>query len=93
MEPYFEDAVHALKGLPNVVDIRNFGLVAAVEMQPRAGKPGNRGMSVFHRCFDAGVLTRCTADTIALSPPLIVEKHHVDRIFETLSEAILAEAA
>ena len=93
MEPYFEEAAHSLKGLPNVVDIRNYGLVAAVEMQGRAGKPTDRGMRVFHRCFDAGVLTRSTGDTIALSPPLIVEKHHVDRIFETLGEAIRAEAA
>jgi beta-alanine--pyruvate transaminase len=93
MESYFEEAAHSLKGLPNVVDIRNYGLVAAVEMQGRAGKPTDRGMRVFHRCFDAGVLTRSTGDTIALSPPLIVEKHHVDRIFETLGEAIRAEAA
>ena len=93
MEPYFEQAAHSLKGLPNVVDIRNYGLVAAVEMQGRSGTPGARGMGVFHRCFDAGVLTRCTADTIALSPPLIVERQHVDRIFETLADAIRAEAA
>ncbi len=93
MEPYFEEAAHSLKSLPNVIDIRNYGLVAAIEMQGRAGKPTDRAMRVFHRCFDAGLLTRSTGDTIALSPPLIIEKKHVDRIFETLGEAIRAEAA
>jgi beta-alanine--pyruvate transaminase len=53
---------------------------------------GDRATKVFHRCFDAGVLIRTTADIIALSPPLIVEKSHIDRIFETLAQAIRAEA-
>ena len=93
MAPYWEEAVHSLKGLPNVIDLRNLGLLAGIELQPRPGKPTERAVSVFHRCFDAGVLIRTTGDIIALSPPLIVEKHHVDRIFETISDAIRAEAA
>jgi beta-alanine--pyruvate transaminase len=93
MEPYFEDAAHSLHGLPNVIDIRNFGLVAGIELRPRAEKPGERAMRVFHRCFDAGVLIRTTADIVALSPPLIAEKKHVDRIFAVLADAIRAEAA
>ncbi len=93
MEPYFADAVHSLKGLPNVIDIRNMGLVAGIEMQPRPGKATERAMNVFHRCFDAGVLTRVTGDIVALSPPLIVEKPHVDRMVGTLADAIRAEAA
>jgi beta-alanine--pyruvate transaminase len=93
MEQYFEDAAHSLKGLPNVIDIRNLGLVAGIELQPRDGKPTDRAMRVFHRCFDAGVLIRTTGDIIALSPPLIAEKAHVDRIFGTLADAIRAEAA
>jgi beta-alanine--pyruvate transaminase len=93
MEQYFEDAAHSLKGLPNVIDIRNLGLVAGIELQPREGKPTERAMRVFHRCFDAGVLIRTTGDIIALSPPLIAEKAHVDRIFGTLADAIRAEAA
>jgi beta-alanine--pyruvate transaminase len=92
LEKYFEDAAHSLKGLPNVVDIRNLGLVAGIELASRPGQVGDRAMKVFHRCFDAGVLTRVTADIIALSPPLIVEKPHIDRIFETLAQAIRAEA-
>ena len=93
MEPYFEQAAHALRGLPNVVDIRNAGLVAGIELQPRAGLPTDRAVRVFQRCFDAGVLIRTTGDIIALSPPLIIERAQVDRLFETVGEAIRAEAA
>jgi len=93
MEPYWEGAMHSLRGLPNVVDIRNAGLIAGIEMQPRAGKPTDRAIRVFQRCFDNGLLIRTTGDIVALSPPLIVERGHVDRIVETLGEAIRAEAA
>jgi beta-alanine--pyruvate transaminase len=93
MEGYFEDGAHSLKGLPNVIDIRSYGLVAGIELQPRAGRPTDRAVRVFQRCFDAGLLVRTTGDIVALSPPLIIERPHVDRIFETLGEAIRAEAA
>jgi beta-alanine--pyruvate transaminase len=93
IEPYWEAAAHSLKGLANVVDIRNFGLIAGIELAPRSGKPGDRAGRVFQRCFDDGLLVRQTGDIIALSPPLIIEKPHVDRIFSTLGDAIMAEAA
>jgi len=93
MEPYWEQAVHSLRGLPNVVDIRNAGLIAGIELQGRAGMPTDRAVRVFQRCFDAGLLIRTTGDIVALSPPLIIETPHVDRIVETLSDAIRAEAA
>ncbi len=93
MEPYWEDAVHSLRGLPNVADVRNLGLVAGIELAPRPGKPAERAGRVLARCFDAGVLIRTTADIVALSPPLIVERGQVDRIIGTLGEAITAEAA
>ena len=93
IEPYWEAAAHSLRGLPNVIDIRNMGLIAGIELAPRAGKPAERATRVFQRCFEAGVLIRTTADIIALSPPLIVEQPHIDRIFATLAEAIRAEAA
>jgi beta-alanine--pyruvate transaminase len=92
MESYFEEAVHSLKGLPHVIDIRNLGLVAGIELAPRPGKPTERAVRVFHRCFDAGLLIRTTGDIIALSPPLIVERAHIDRMIETLALAIRAEA-
>ena len=93
MEGAFGDAAHSLRGLPNVIDIRNMGLVAGIELQGRTGKPTDRAMRVFQRCFDAGVLIRTTGDIIALSPPLIVETSHIDRIFGVLGDAIRAEAA
>jgi beta-alanine--pyruvate transaminase len=92
IEGYWESAAHGLRGLPNVVDIRNFGLIAGIELAPRPGKPADRASRVFQRCFDTGLLTRQTGDIIALSPPLIIETPIVDRIFETLADAIRAEA-
>ena len=84
----WEDAAHALRGAPNVIDIRNLGLTAAVELAPRPDRPGTRAYEVFVKCFERGVLVRQTGETIALSPPLIVEDAHIDRIFTTLSKAI-----
>ncbi len=92
LEPYWQEAVHSLKGRPHVIDIRNIGLMAGIEMAGRPGQPGARGSEVFLRCFDDGVLLRFTGDTIALSPPLIIEKPQIDRIVETLSRAIQATA-
>jgi beta-alanine--pyruvate transaminase len=92
IEPYWQEAVHSLRGLPNVIDIRNLGLIAGIELTPREGAPTQRAMGVFQRCFDDGLLIRTTGDIIALSPPLIIERSHIDRITETLSTA-LREAA
>ncbi len=88
----WEDAVHSLKGLPHVIDIRNYGLIGAVELEPRAGKPGARGYDVFIKCFERGVMVRQTGDTIAMSPPLIVEPAHMTKIVEVLAEVIRASA-
>ena len=88
LESYWEDAVHSLRGAPHVIDLRNIGLVGAIELEPRAGAPAARGFDVFVKCFEAGVLVRVTGDTIALSPPLIVERGEIDRIFEVLREVI-----
>ncbi|MBO1360352.1 aspartate aminotransferase family protein [Acetobacter sacchari] len=86
--PYFEEAVHSLNGLPHVVDIRNIGLVAGVELEPRAGAPGTRAYDVFHRAFHEGLLLRYTGDIIALSPPLIITKSQIDETFEKLGKLI-----
>jgi beta-alanine--pyruvate transaminase len=93
MEPYWQDAAHAMKAEPGVIDVREIGLVAGIELAPRPGKPGARATEVFRHCFDNGLLVRVTGDIVALSPPLIVENPHVDRIFGTLSDAIRAVAA
>ena len=71
-----------------MIDIRNYGLIGAVELQAREGKPGARGFEVFTQCFEKGVLVRQTGDVIALSPPLIVEDKHIDQIVSTLREVI-----
>ncbi|MGO8271963.1 aspartate aminotransferase family protein, partial [Rhizobium ruizarguesonis] len=70
---YWREALHSLKGLPHVVDIRNLGLVGAVELAPRDGSPGSRAYDIFVDCCNKGLLIRVTGDIIALSPPLIVE--------------------
>src|SRR5450631_775131 len=86
--PTWEDAVHSMRGLPHVIDVRNYGLIAAVELEPRAGKPGARAFEVFLKCFERGVMVRQSGDVIALSPPLIVERGHIAQIVETLSQVI-----
>ncbi|HEY2682253.1 MAG TPA: aspartate aminotransferase family protein [Steroidobacteraceae bacterium] len=85
---HLENSVHSLKGLPHVIDIRNYGLIGGVELEPRAGKAGARGFEVFLKCFERGVMVRQTGDTIALSPPLIVEPKQITRVVETLATAI-----
>ncbi len=88
LAPRLENAAHSLKGLPNVIDIRNYGLIGAVELEPRAGKPTTRAYDVFLKCFERGVLVRAAGDVIAVSPPLIVEEKQIDRIFEVLGQAL-----
>ena len=88
LAPQLENALHSLKGLPHVIDIRNYGLIGGVELEPRTGKPGARGYEVFTKCFERGVMVRQTGDTIAMSPPLIIEPKQIDQIVETLSSVI-----
>jgi len=88
MAASFEQAVHSLKGLPNVIDVRNIGLVGGIELAPIAGEPGKRAFSVFLDCWEKGVLVRTTGDTVALSPPLVIEGQHIDQIVGTLADAI-----
>ena len=78
---YWEDAVHALKGTRHVIDLRNIGIVAGIELEPRADGPGKRAYDVFVRCYEKGLLVRMAGDVIALSPPLILQKHHIDDMF------------
>ena len=90
MAPYFENALHSLKDAPNVIDIRNIGLVGGIELAPRPGEPGKRAFDVFLECWQRGVLIRTTGDTIAMSPPLIVENKHIDQIVGTLADVLKA---
>lgn len=88
LTPYWQDAVHSLKGLPHVIDIRDMGLVAGIELEPRPGAPGARATEAFHRAFDEGILIRVTADVIALSPPLIISRDQIDELIDRLSSII-----
>jgi beta-alanine--pyruvate transaminase len=85
---YWADGLHSLKGLPHVIDLRNLGLIGAIELQSIAGKPGARGFDMFLRAFEQGLLVRVTGDIIALSPPLIIEKSHIDEIFGRLASIL-----
>ena len=86
--PYWEDALHSLKGLPHVKDIRNMGLIGAVELESIEGEPTKRAFSAFIKAFEAGVMIRTTGDIIAMSPPLIIEKEHIDQLIGTLADIL-----
>jgi beta-alanine--pyruvate transaminase len=88
MAPAFENALHTLKGLPHVIDVRNIGLVGGIELAPIAGQPGKRAFDVFLECWERGLLIRTTGDTIALSPPLIIEETHIQQIVGTLADVV-----
>lgn len=88
LAPVFEEAVHSLRGHPHVIDIRNLGLVAGIELQSRPNEPGKRAYEVLTDCFENGVLVRQAGDIIALSPPLIVEEGQIQQIVNALAAAL-----
>jgi len=88
LSDYWADALHSLKDCPNVIDIRNTGLIGAIELDPIAGEPTKRAFTAFLKAYEKGLLIRTTGDIIALSPPLIIEKHHIDELFGKLREIL-----
>ncbi|HQR69814.1 MAG TPA: aspartate aminotransferase family protein [Burkholderiaceae bacterium] len=90
LAPLWEAALHSLKGTRHVIDIRNLGMVGGIELEPRAGAAGRRGLETHVKCFEAGVLVRFTGDILALSPPLIIEEKHIARIVDTLRTVLTA---
>jgi beta-alanine--pyruvate transaminase len=90
LEAHWARRAHELAGAPHVIDVRNDGLIAAVELAPRPGAAGQRAFEVFRRCFDEGLLIRVTGDIIALSPPLIISAEEIDRLFAILGDALYA---
>jgi beta-alanine--pyruvate transaminase len=92
MAPAFEAAAHSLRSVPNVIDIRNIGLVAGIELAPREGAPGARAAEAFQKCFDNGLMVRFTGDTIAVSPPLIINEEQIGDMFRTI-ETVLKSIA
>ncbi len=92
MAPVFENALHSLKEFPHVIDVRNIGLVGGIELAPIPGHPGKRAFDAFLECWERGVLIRTTGDTIALSPPLIVEAAHIEQMVGTIGAVLKKHA-
>ncbi|HYM33487.1 MAG TPA: aspartate aminotransferase family protein [Candidatus Cybelea sp.] len=92
LAPYWEDAVHSLKGTKNVIDLRSIGLVCGIELEPIPGKPTKRAFDLFLKAYEEGLMIRTTGDIIALSPPLIVQKKHIDEMFGKIG-SLLKQAA
>jgi beta-alanine--pyruvate transaminase len=88
LSSYWEDGLWSLKGGHHVIDLRNLGIMAGIELEARPGAPTARAMESFHKCFDEGLLVRVTGDIIALSPPLIVSKSQIDEIFDTIGKVL-----
>ena len=84
LEDTFADALHSLKDEPYVIDVRNYGLIGAVELTPIEGKPTARAMSIFRECYDQGLIIRTTGDTVAFSPPLIVKESQIEQTVEII---------
>jgi len=90
LAPYWQEALHSLRGTRHVIDIRNLGLIGAVELDPIAGEPTKRAFSAFLAAYEKGILIRTTGDIIAMSPPLIIEKPQIDQLIGTLREVLEA---
>jgi beta-alanine--pyruvate transaminase len=88
LEPYWQDAIHSLRDHPHVIDIRNMGLIGAVELQPIEGQPTKRAFSAFLKAYEKGILIRTTGDIIAMSPPLIISKAQIDELIGTLGDVL-----
>ncbi|MDG4874824.1 aspartate aminotransferase family protein [Mesorhizobium sp. WSM4935] len=88
LAPYWEDALHSLKGEPHVIDIRNIGLIGAIELAPIAGSPTKRAFSAFVKAFERGALIRTTGDIIALSPPLIITKGQINELIDHVRDVL-----
>jgi len=88
LAPEWETLMHGLKGLPHVADIRTLGLIAGIELTARPGAPGARGYETYLKCFHDGLLIRVTGDIIALSPPLILERQHMETMAGKLANAL-----
>ena len=93
LERIWADAVHSLRGLPNVLDIRNCGLTAGIDLAPLTDAPGRRGYAAMESAFhDFDILIRLAGDTIVLTPPLILSEAQVDEIVEKTAKVIRAVA-
>ncbi|MFN6977500.1 MAG: aminotransferase class III-fold pyridoxal phosphate-dependent enzyme, partial [Gemmobacter sp.] len=88
LAPYWGEALHSLRGLPHVIDVRNLGLIGAVELDPIAGEPTKRAFAAFLDAYESGILIRTTGDIIAMSPPLIIDKGQIDELIGKLATVL-----
>jgi beta-alanine--pyruvate transaminase len=88
LAPKWQEAIHSLRDANHVIDIRNEGLIGAVEIAPLAGEPGKRGFQAFLDAFEEGILIRVTGDIMALSPPLIVSEAQIDELMSRLRQVL-----
>ncbi|MEM9318554.1 MAG: aspartate aminotransferase family protein [Pseudomonadota bacterium] len=88
MAPYWQDALHSLKDARHVIDVRNLGLIGGIELEPMPGEPTKRAFTAFLEAYEKGVMIRTTGDIIAMSPPLIIEKPHIDQLIGTLHDVL-----
>jgi beta-alanine--pyruvate transaminase len=88
LEAEWQDAVHALRGLPHVIDIRNLGLIVGVEMEARADGPGRRGYALFLECYNTGLYARTTGDIVTMSPPLTISRDEIGLAVDRLGAAL-----
>jgi beta-alanine--pyruvate transaminase len=88
LNDYWQDALHSLHGKRHVIDVRTIGLIGGIELAPRPGAPTKRAMELFHKCFDNGLLVRATGDIIALSPPLILTRSHIDEMVGRIGDIV-----
>jgi beta-alanine--pyruvate transaminase len=91
LEPKWADAAMALKGLPNVLDIRAIGLVAGIDLASRPDAVGKRAYEVMEKSFHTeSAMVRITGDTLALSPPLVISESQIGELFDKIGRAIRA---
>ncbi|EKF60137.1 aspartate aminotransferase family protein [Allorhizobium sp. NPDC080224] len=86
---YWEEKLHSLRDCPNVIDIRNLGLIGAIELKPIDGEPTKRAFNAFLNAYNDGLLIRTTGDIIALSPPLIITHEQIDELFDKLRKVLM----
>jgi len=85
---YWQEALHSLADHPFVIDIRNIGLIGAIELEPIQEHPTKRAFSAFLRAFERGCLIRTTGDIIAISPPLIINKTQIDELVGCIGDVL-----
>jgi beta-alanine--pyruvate transaminase len=93
LAPYFENAVHSLKGRKYLTDIRNYGLAAGLTIEAIPGEPAKRPYEIAMHCWNNGFYVRYGGDAIALAPPFITEKAEIDRLIGAVDDALRALSA